>query len=163
MIGGDLSARVGIRPILGATLTVSPDEDAARHGGDAHGRSSAGDTSSVVVLAVDDVGYANLCRLVTDAHMLGERGEPSLTSRQICAHADGLGEPNTSSDESFALTCAASQASTLTAQLQNQWIKAKSFAFATTWPRAVQMLAESGIQPMVASASPDWSMTSRAR
>ena len=83
-------ARVGIRPILGATLTVSPDEDAARHAGDAHGRSSAGDTSSVVVLAVDDVGYANLCRLVTDAHMLGERGEPSLTSRQICAHADGL-------------------------------------------------------------------------
>src|SRR2546421_2340594 len=52
--------QVGIRPILGATLTV-------REGTD----------TSVVVLAEDSVGYANLCRLITDAHMMGERGDPS--------------------------------------------------------------------------------------
>src|SRR5207302_8244219 len=45
--------QVGIRPILGATLTVREDAD-----------------TSVVVLAEDSVGYANLCRLITDAHML---------------------------------------------------------------------------------------------
>ena len=32
-------------------------------------------------------GYANLCRLITDAHMLGERGDPSVDAEQICAHA----------------------------------------------------------------------------
>ncbi|HET9673059.1 MAG TPA: DNA polymerase III subunit alpha, partial [Actinomycetota bacterium] len=44
----------------------------------------------VVLLAQDDRGYANLCRLITDAHMLGERGDPSITATQACAHAAGL-------------------------------------------------------------------------
>jgi error-prone DNA polymerase len=42
------------------------------------------------LIAQDAGGYANLCRLITDAHMLGERGEPSLAPEQICAHAGGL-------------------------------------------------------------------------
>ncbi|MGE5459438.1 MAG: PHP domain-containing protein, partial [Solirubrobacterales bacterium] len=63
-------AKHGVRPILGASLTV-PD-------------------GSVTLLARDSVGYANLCRLLTDAHMVGERGEPSVTAEQICAHASGL-------------------------------------------------------------------------
>src|SRR5918999_1022993 len=51
----------GVRPILGASLTIR------ERGADA----------PVVLLAQDDRGYANLCRLITDAHMLGERGDPS--------------------------------------------------------------------------------------
>jgi len=69
--------REGVRPIPGASLTVRapvPQQP------DAH----------VVLLANDDAGYANLCRLVTDAHMLGERGDPWVAMEQICAHAAGL-------------------------------------------------------------------------
>ena len=69
--------RVGVRPILGASITVrAPHPPPA----DAH----------LVLLAVDDAGYANLCRIITDAHMLGERGDPWVDAMQICAHANGL-------------------------------------------------------------------------
>ena len=64
----------GVRPILGASLTI---------------RERATD-APVVLLAQDDRGYANLCLLITDAHMLGERGDPSITATQVCAHAQGL-------------------------------------------------------------------------
>jgi error-prone DNA polymerase len=67
-------AKAGVRPILGARVTVC-------------GRSGPG---HVVLLARDDGGYANLCWLITDAHMVGERGEPSLSPEQVCAHAEGL-------------------------------------------------------------------------
>jgi len=77
--------REGVRPILGASLTLRapgtlPLPRSGRTTKDA----------SVLLLARDDAGYANLCRLVTDAHTLGERGDPSLTPEQICAHAGGL-------------------------------------------------------------------------
>ncbi|HZB02260.1 MAG TPA: DNA polymerase III subunit alpha [Actinomycetota bacterium] len=64
----------GVRPILGASLTVR----------------ERGRNAPVVLLAQDDRGYANLCRLITDAHMLGMRGDPSITTTQICAHAGGV-------------------------------------------------------------------------
>src|SRR5947209_2573880 len=62
--------RTGVRPLLGATLTLR--------------------SGSVVVLAQDATGYANLCRLITDSHMVGERGDPSLAVEQLVAHASGL-------------------------------------------------------------------------
>jgi error-prone DNA polymerase len=64
----------GVPPILGAALTI---------------REGWAD-APLVLLAQDERGYANLCRLITDAHMLGERGDPSITTTQICAHAAGL-------------------------------------------------------------------------
>jgi len=70
-------ANEGVAPILGASVTVRAPSPPP---GDAH----------VVLLATDDTGYANLCRLLTDAHMLGERGDPWLDPLQICAHATGL-------------------------------------------------------------------------
>src|SRR4029453_7186803 len=81
----DACEREGVRPILGASLTVRepgtlPLPRSGRRSADA----------SVVLLARNTAGYANLCRLVTDAHMTGERGDPSLTPAQICAHAEGL-------------------------------------------------------------------------
>jgi error-prone DNA polymerase len=69
--------RVGVRPILGASLTVRAPVPPP---GDAH----------VILLAEDATGYANLCRLVTDAHLLGERADPWVATEQICAHAAGL-------------------------------------------------------------------------
>ena len=77
-----------VHPILGASLTIRDwgDEGRPRHPA---ARQPITDTH-VVLLATNDAGYANLCRLITDAHMLGERSDPSLTSTQICAHATGL-------------------------------------------------------------------------
>ncbi|MGE5226775.1 MAG: DNA polymerase III subunit alpha [Planctomycetaceae bacterium] len=69
--------REGVRPILGASLTVRAPAPPPL---DAH----------VVLLAEDDRGYANLCRLVTDAHLLGERGDPWVATEQLCAHAAGM-------------------------------------------------------------------------
>jgi error-prone DNA polymerase len=81
----DACEREGVRPILGASLTV---REAGTLPLPRAGRTPA--DASVVLLARDVAGYANLCRLVTDAHMTGERGDPSLTPEQICAHAGGL-------------------------------------------------------------------------
>ncbi len=69
--------QLGVRPILGASITVRAPAPPPI---DAH----------VVLLAADDRGYANLCRLLTDAHMLGQRGDPWVATEQILAHADGL-------------------------------------------------------------------------
>ncbi|MEP6757578.1 MAG: DNA polymerase III subunit alpha [Actinomycetota bacterium] len=72
--------REGIHPILGASLTVRAPSPGGRGQQSAH----------VVLLAEDATGYANMCRLLTDAHLLGERGDPWVATEQICAHAAGL-------------------------------------------------------------------------
>ncbi len=77
--------REGVRPILGASLTI---REAGTLPLPREGRPK--DDTSVVLLARDATGYANLCRLITDAHTTGERGDPSLTPEQVCAHAGGL-------------------------------------------------------------------------
>jgi error-prone DNA polymerase len=79
----DACEREGVRPIFGASLTLREAGTLPLAG---RKRADAG----VVVLARDVLGYANLCRLITDAHMAGDRGDPSLTPEQICAHAGGL-------------------------------------------------------------------------
>jgi error-prone DNA polymerase len=109
----DACRKAGVKPILGATLTVRDQRLAAGVGAERSGSRSAARTrfigselhgatrgprsrsvdpaaTNVILLAQDDRGYANLCRLITDAHMTGERGDPSLASEQICAHAHGL-------------------------------------------------------------------------
>jgi error-prone DNA polymerase len=82
----DACSKAGVRPILGATLTIrdhSPPEGRSRPG-------PGPPDTSIVVLARDAVGYANLCRLITDAHMTGERADPALAPAQVLAHSDGL-------------------------------------------------------------------------
>ena len=69
--------RNDVKPILGASFTVRAPAPPPR---DAH----------VVLLAEDATGYANLCRLLTDAQLLGERGDPWVAIEQICAHAAGM-------------------------------------------------------------------------
>ncbi len=69
--------REGVRPILGATLTVRAEPPHV--------------PGEVVLLAIDEEGYAGLCRLITDAHTtVGERRDPWVTPEQVCAHARGL-------------------------------------------------------------------------
>jgi error-prone DNA polymerase len=72
--------QVGVKPLLGAWLTVST---AAPVDG-------AGPRYRVLLLARNTRGYANLCRLITSAHMAGERGEPQLEQEQILERAEGL-------------------------------------------------------------------------
>ncbi|HEX9122243.1 MAG TPA: DNA polymerase III subunit alpha, partial [Actinomycetota bacterium] len=78
--------REGVKPILGATLTVQ----GGQGGGRAGSRTGPPPATTVILLAQDERGYANLCRLITDAHMTRERGNPSLAPGQICAHSEGL-------------------------------------------------------------------------
>ena len=95
----------GVKPVLGASLTVRGDAGVvvgdvalrlrSSRRSAAHRESPRRDVpdhpdTHIVLLAQDSVGYANLCRLITDAHMLGVRSDPSVTASQICAHAAGM-------------------------------------------------------------------------
>ncbi len=64
----------GVQPILGADLTV---------------RDPEGD-GIVSFIAETGEGYANLCRLVSLAHVTGGRAEPVLDARFLEPHANGL-------------------------------------------------------------------------
>jgi error-prone DNA polymerase len=48
------------------------------------------DGSSMVVLAQDRAGYANLCRLITKGRLRSEKGDSAVTWDEVCAHAPGL-------------------------------------------------------------------------
>ena len=72
---------VGVKPILGAWLTASTAAPI-----DGVGPSP----NRVLLLARDARGYANLCRLITAAHMAGERGDPHLDPSLILERAEGL-------------------------------------------------------------------------
>ncbi len=80
--------REGVKPLLGASVTVR--EEVGRGKALPHDSGPPHGSAHVVLLATDDTGYANLCRLLTDAHMLGTRGDPWVDPVQICAHAAGL-------------------------------------------------------------------------
>ncbi len=77
--------REGVRPILGASLTVRAPTRVGGDDVDAH----------VVLLANDDTGYANLCRLLTAAHAETrpkptEPVPPSLDRHLFAAYNEGL-------------------------------------------------------------------------
>lgn len=61
----------GVQPITGAEVSLE---------GDHH----------VTLLAESPAGYANLCRLITEAHMTSERGSPRLPLLSLLAHTEGL-------------------------------------------------------------------------
>src|SRR5688500_1098768 len=62
---------LGIKLIIGAQVTVD-------------------DGSTIVLLAQDRGGYANLCRLLTKGRLRSEKGESVVTWEEVCAHATGL-------------------------------------------------------------------------
>ncbi|MBI2859562.1 MAG: PHP domain-containing protein [Chloroflexi bacterium] len=47
-------------------------------------------SSHLTLLAKDKQGYRNLCRLVTESHIQGERNSPELPTGLLAEHAEGL-------------------------------------------------------------------------
>jgi error-prone DNA polymerase len=62
---------VGMKVIIGSEITVS-------------------DGSTIVLLAQDRNGYANLCQLITKGRRRSEKGESAVGWDEVCAHAPGL-------------------------------------------------------------------------
>ena len=63
--------RAGVKPILGAELTL----EGGHH---------------VTLLVMDGTGYANLCRLITQAQLSGSKGSPKLAFSRLAASSAGL-------------------------------------------------------------------------
>ena len=62
---------VGLKLIIGSEITID-------------------DGSTIVLLAQDRGGYANLCRLITKGRLRSEKGESAVSWDEVCAHAPGL-------------------------------------------------------------------------
>lgn len=88
----------GIAAILGVDLAIAADDpDPAPAGAAPRRRTPArGGTwvepprPRVVLLARGARGWASLCRLISAAHLSGERGEPEVTPAQVAEHSAGL-------------------------------------------------------------------------
>jgi DNA polymerase-3 subunit alpha len=76
----------GIKPIIGCEVYVAP--------GSRHEKKSANGGRDVynhlVLLAKDEVGYKNLIKLTTDAHLDGYYYKPRIDKELLAAHKDGL-------------------------------------------------------------------------
>ncbi|NJC06240.1 DNA polymerase-3 subunit alpha [Sphingomonas kaistensis] len=82
MAFSDAAMDAGVQPIVGATLGIARP---AEWGG------AKESVDWLVLLAKDEAGYANLCRLVSKAHM--ERPDhltPHVTLDDLAGHSDGL-------------------------------------------------------------------------
>ena len=51
---------------------------------------SVADGSTIVLLAQDRGGYANLCRLLTTGRLRSEKGESAVSWEEVCWHAAGM-------------------------------------------------------------------------
>src|SRR5258706_11927776 len=72
IVRAHLKAReVGLKLIIGSEISVE-------------------DGSTIVLLAQDRTGYANLCRLITRGRRRSEKGESSVGWEEVCTHAPGL-------------------------------------------------------------------------
>ena len=65
------SREAGIKLIIGSQVTID-------------------DGSTIVLLAQDRNGYANLCRLLTKGRLRSEKGQSLVSWNEVCAHAAGL-------------------------------------------------------------------------
>ncbi len=74
----------GIKPIIGVETYV-----ARRSMADKEGKADA-QPFHLILLAKDDVGYRNLCRLVTDAHLDGYYYKPRIDRDHLAKHSEGL-------------------------------------------------------------------------
>ncbi len=62
---------VGLKLIIGSEISID-------------------DGSTIVLLAQDRGGYANLCRLITKGRRRSEKGQSAVGWDEVCAHAAGL-------------------------------------------------------------------------
>ncbi len=74
----------GIKPILGVETYV-----ARRSMTEKEGKADA-QPFHLILLATNDVGYRNLCRLVTDAHVDGYYYKPRIDREHLARHSEGL-------------------------------------------------------------------------
>ena len=74
----------GIKPIIGVETYV-----ARRSMTDKEGKADA-QPFHLILLAQDLVGYRNLCRLVTDAHIDGYYYKPRIDREHLAKHSEGL-------------------------------------------------------------------------
>ena len=68
---------LGVRLIVGAEVTVDAADIAAQ-------------PSTLVLLAANRTGYANLCRLITAGRLRRPKGESRVTWPEVCERAEGL-------------------------------------------------------------------------
>ena len=89
---------LGVRLIVGAEVTVEDAADAAAGAttgdpADAVAGGAPGDAaqpSTLVLLAANRAGYANLCRLITAGRLRRPKGESRVTWPEVCERAEGL-------------------------------------------------------------------------
>jgi error-prone DNA polymerase len=62
---------LGIHLIIGSEVTID-------------------DGSTIILLATDRKGYANLCNLISDGRLRSPKGECSVRWKEVCAYAEGL-------------------------------------------------------------------------
>ena len=62
---------VGLKIIVGSEMTIA-------------------DRSTIVLLAQDRAGYANLCRLISQGRLRSAKGESCVSWDEVCRHAPGL-------------------------------------------------------------------------
>ena len=78
----------GIKPILGCEVYVAPE---SMHKREPQPNPSGRDKyHHLVLLAKDELGYKNLVRLVTDAHLNGQYYKPRIDKDLLAEHKDGL-------------------------------------------------------------------------
>jgi len=92
VVRAHLKAReLGLHLIIGSEITVLPSEPAAENdGAPAVQRSWPTAGSSIVLLAKDRPGYANLCGLITKGRLRCEKGRSQVSWAEVCEHAQGL-------------------------------------------------------------------------
>jgi len=71
------AAELGVHLVIGSQVTVD-------------GLTQAAPSPSIVLLAQDRAGYANLCRLITIGRRRCEKGSSQVGWDEVCAHAPGL-------------------------------------------------------------------------
>ena len=79
-------ANKGIKPIIGCEVYVAP-------GSRLEKKSSSGGRdvyNHLVLLAKDEIGYKNLIKLVTAAHLEGYYYKPRIDKEILAAHKEGL-------------------------------------------------------------------------
>ena len=76
----------GVKPIIGCEVYVAP---GSRH--DKSGAASSGDASGhLILLCKNQIGYRNLCRLVSTAYQEGFYYKPRIDWNLLAEHNDGL-------------------------------------------------------------------------
>ncbi len=75
----------GIQPITGAEVTIRGTRESGEKG-----NPESGDHGHFTLLAETPTGYANLCRLLTEAHRTSPRRDPSLPLESLLVRNEGI-------------------------------------------------------------------------